>query len=341
MLLLSLDGTLNVLSKFQSRSKKQEVDPELEYTIHDGVVHITHFHWISIPDELCSTATSKASKRWDIEMRGLLKTLRCAQERGIEVKDDEVSLDDILHTLGIIDEIKTQLVTLVTELTVQGCTVQIVAGSFANLADIQCLISEARFPIAGIIQVSVVLKDGEYFQMTHKDWESFKHQCFKLGVRSMESMGQVQLWLCQHILDAFSQYRHGQGLPTSAIDVGVMDSSRNGTLDTLQLAIVKSSPMAQVSRPLTDGYTSESQIVIGYKMTMPITRDNNRNVWKRDVRLSLYRNLDNYNLDDSATSNEGPKKLLVTVSNNPRILKDPFLAKEIGKTLFSFMMPFS
>lgn len=49
-------------------------------------------------------------------------------------------------------------VALITELNAQGCTVQVVAGSVANLADVQRVINEARFPIAGIVQMSMVLK---------------------------------------------------------------------------------------------------------------------------------------------------------------------------------------
>lgn len=165
-------------------------------------------------------------------------------------------------------------------------------------------------------------------------------------------------------LDAFNQYRQGKGLPASVIDVGVVGDvgyvsenpailqqfKANGVqtlretdvLDTLELAIVKSKPKPQVYNSIVDGYVSESHIGCGYKMTMPITAENNRNVWKRDIRMSVYRNLDNSNLDDNATSNEGLKELLVTVSNNPQILKESstvaFLAQEIGKTLFSFMM---
>ncbi|KAF7861910.1 hypothetical protein EAF04_007791 [Stromatinia cepivora] len=245
-------------------------------------------------------------------------------------------------------------IALVNELNAQGCTMQTIASSVANLVDVQRVISEAQLPIAGIIQMSMVLRDGGYPQMTQKDWE----------IVQAPKWGQSNYGSASTFLDAFNQYRHGKGLPASVIDVGVVGDvsyvsenpailqqfKTNGVqtlretdlLDTLELVIIKSKAKPQAPSSPTDGYASESQIGCGYKMTMPITADNNCNVWKRDIRMSVYRNLDNSKLDDNATSNEGLKELLVTVSTSPGILKESstviFLAQEIGKTLFSFMM---
>lgn len=49
-------------------------------------------------------------------------------------------------------------VALVTELNAQGCTVQIIVGSVAKVDDVQRVINEAHFPIAGVIQMSMVLR---------------------------------------------------------------------------------------------------------------------------------------------------------------------------------------
>lgn len=166
-------------------------------------------------------------------------------------------------------------------------------------------------------------------------------------------------------LDAFAQYRHGKGLPASVLDISTIEdvgwvSQQPGhleqlkataayclreqhLLDSLELAMIKSIPQTPVSTngPL-DGYMNISQIGLGMRMTMPISSDTNRSIWKRDIRMGLYRNLENSSIDDTSNGNEGLKKFLATVSSNPEILKESdsvlFLAQEIGATLFSFLM---
>lgn len=46
----------------------------------------------------------------------------------------------------------------VQEMNAAGCTVQITAGSVANLADVQHAIAQAEHPIAGVLQMSMVLR---------------------------------------------------------------------------------------------------------------------------------------------------------------------------------------
>ncbi|TGO25707.1 hypothetical protein BPAE_0074g00160 [Botrytis paeoniae] len=615
----TFDRVFDVLSKFQSHSQEHEVDPEFEYAIHDGVVHIPRFHWISIPEEVRSSASYEGPKRLDIGKKGSLKTLHWAQRKDNEMKDDEVSLDvravgmnlkDILYAMGIFEENKAQYsglgaecagiitkvgskvinlnvgdrvlafngnsfstsikttpdlcakipdtlsfedtatmpciystviyglqdmarleagqiyatvgneqkveylvetfdisrshifnsllpdlmretngrgvnmvlnslsgdllhsswacvagsffgvdlsricaerplivkrllkncmqyfregailpirptevfdaiqieeafrfmqkgqhigkivfslrsdisylmvgglgglgksvstwmvnngarhliyllrssgkeeeeVAFVTELSAQGCTVQTIAGSVVNVADVQRVISEGQFPIAGVIQMPMVLKDGLYAQMTHKDWEV---------VQAPKVLG---TWNLHNAFDSVPlDFFVLFSLPASVIDVGVVEDvgylsenpvilqqfKTNGVqtlreydlLETLELAIIKSKSTSQASSFLADGYASESHIGCGYKVSMTVPADNNRNVWKRDIRMSVYRNLHNRNFDDVTANHEGLKDFLATVSNNPRTLGESstaeFLAEEIDKKLYSFMM---
>lgn len=46
----------------------------------------------------------------------------------------------------------------VQEMNAAGCTVQITAGSVANLSDVQNVIRQAKYPIAGVLQMSMVLR---------------------------------------------------------------------------------------------------------------------------------------------------------------------------------------
>ena len=91
-----------------------------------------------------------------------------------------------------------------------------------------------------------------------------------------------------------------------------------------------------------DDYMSDSQIGLGMGMTMPIAADANRCIWKRDIRMVLYRNLENSGVDNAGTGNGGLREFITTVTSSPETLKEAsslsFLAQEVGTTLFSFLM---
>ncbi|TGO47069.1 hypothetical protein BCON_0295g00040 [Botryotinia convoluta] len=254
-------------------------------------------------------------------------------------------------------------VAFVTELSAQGCTVQTIVGSVANVADVQRVISEAQFPIAGVIQMPMVLKAYGTFTMLLIQCLDF-FVLFSSVSCQWGQCGQSNYCSAGTFLDAFNQYRHVKGLPASVIGVGVVEDvgylsknpailqqfKTNGVqtlreidlLETLELAITKSKSASQASSFFADGYASESHIGCGYKMSMAVPADNNRNVWKRDISMSVYRNLHNSSFDGVTANHEGLKDFLATVSNNPQTLRElstaKFLAEEIGKTLYSFMM---
>ena len=178
--------------------------------------------------------------------------------------------------------------------------------------------------------------------------------------------GQANYASANTFLDAFVQFRHGHGLPASVLDVGAMGEvgyvSENLTimaqlkarigyvlqeqdlLDSIELAIKRSRQGAEVH---TDGYLNESQIGIGMRLTGPVLSPDNRAVWKRDVRMSIYRNLEIAAdaADDNVSSASGSddlKRLLAAAANDPHTLtQDPsvvVISQHIGATLLGFMM---
>ncbi|KAJ4255263.1 hypothetical protein NW757_004776 [Fusarium falciforme] len=273
----------------------------------------------------------------------------------------------------------------VQEMDAAGCTVQITAGSVANLADVQRAINQAEYPIAGVLQMSMVLRDASFPSMTHDEWqaanlpkikgtwnlhEAFASQPLDFFVLFSSFSGLLGHWgqanyaAANTFLDAFAQYRHGLGLPASVLDISIIEDvswvsqepghleqlkataayclKEQHLLDSLELAITKSAPQAWEPKSSMDGYMNASQIGLGMRMMMPIAADSNRCIWKRDIRMGLYRNLENSGVDDAGTGNEGLREFLTGVTANPESLKESssvsFLANEIGSTLFSFLM---
>ena len=55
---------------------------------------------------------------------------------------------------------------LVEELAAAGCSAQIVAGSVARLDDVRHVITQARLPVTGVVQMSMVLRVRAEFRIT-------------------------------------------------------------------------------------------------------------------------------------------------------------------------------
>ena len=178
--------------------------------------------------------------------------------------------------------------------------------------------------------------------------------------------GQANYAAANTFLDSFVQYRHSKGLSASVLDIGAMGDvgylsqkqsiqeqlkarigyvlKEQDLLDSLELAIKNSRPEADFH---TDSYTNRSQLGIGFRMTQPILSPENRTVWKRDVRMSIYRNSNVSGVaeDDTTTSapgNDNLKSFLAAATTNPQLLMQEssavVISQHIGATIFGFMM---
>lgn len=104
-------------------------------------------------------------------------------------------------------------------------------------------------------------------------------------------------------LDAFVNFRHGQNLPASVVDIGLMGCTgimvrenrelnqklmaagyhflgEQELLDALALAIA-------YSRPGKDLLMKKSQLGLGLRSTKPMTDPSTRVAWKRDSRMAI------------------------------------------------------
>ena len=135
-----------------------------------------------------------------------------------------------------------QLARYVEELTSQGCEVQIALGSVDVMADVEKALKTASRPVAGVINLSMVLRDVSLNEMSFDDWTA----AISPKVQGTWNLHNAITWdldffiLCSSysgivgqwgqgnyaaantFLDAFVQYRHSQGQSASVIDIGVM-----------------------------------------------------------------------------------------------------------------------
>jgi hypothetical protein len=174
----------------------------------------------------------------------------------------------------------------------------------------------------------------------------------------MGQFGQANYAAANTFLDAFVQYRHAHGLAASVIDLGVMEEvgfvaesaslieyfkflsahllSEHDLIEIVRLAIARSLPAET-----TNAYSHPSQLSVGVASYMPLADPNNRIIWKRDRRFAVYRTIESTS-DVSLATHEGLKSFLSQItSRGASSLGDEevgYLAKEIGKTLYGFMM---
>ena len=136
-------------------------------------------------------------------------------------------------------------VTFVHELNSMGCQVQLVQGSVTKLEDVSRAIACATYPLKGILQMSMFLRDEHFFKMTLDQWNAatlpkvqgtwnLHNATINAGLDldffvlfsslsgTIGQPGQANYASGNTFLDAFVQYRTNLGLPASAMDIGAV-----------------------------------------------------------------------------------------------------------------------
>ncbi|PHH89840.1 hypothetical protein CDD83_5136 [Cordyceps sp. RAO-2017] len=129
------------------------------------------------------------------------------------------------------------------ELESQGCHAVAVAGSVVEQADVERAIQAATTPIAGVVHLSMVLRDGPLFEIDHANWAHVTgpkvigawniHNAlanskldffilFSSVAAAVGQPGQANYSAANSFLESFAQYRRGLDLPCSVISLGVM-----------------------------------------------------------------------------------------------------------------------
>lgn len=83
-------------------------------------------------------------------------------------------------------------------------------------------------------------------------------------------------------------------------------------LDGIQLMIHRSYPQADASSAsLSSSYTTSGQIALGLSSTRALSAPNNRIIWRKDPRMSVYRNREaSQSVYATATADDNLKQFL-------------------------------
>ncbi|KAJ5720443.1 Acyl transferase/acyl hydrolase/lysophospholipase [Penicillium malachiteum] len=173
--------------------------------------------------------------------------------------------------------------------------------------------------------------------------------------------GQTNYAGANTFLDAFSQYRSNLGLPACSIEVGAVEEvgylaehegirqqlrasnalpsavSESEVLTALKLAISKPQPNKGQPSALRN-----NNICLGLRSSIPLNDANNRLVWKKDIRMGVFHNIESSDSAAGTPISDDLKSFVQAAKKDAALLANPdsahFLAVEIGKKLFSFLL---
>lgn len=267
-------------------------------------------------------------------------------------------------------------IALVNELQSLGTSVQVVQGSVSSLEDVKAAVEGAAYPIRGVVQMSAVLRDRAFAEMSIEDWQEVVtpkvqgtwnlHEAtvkakspidffilFGSITAAVGQPGQANYVAANAFLDAFAHYRHAQGLPAVTIDVGVVEdvglaANRSGFLSSVKAMGFLTVRERQIldSMALAINYIRKDEIppnfVIGLGSSKPLSSPNNRLFWRNDPRFAVYHSRAAGGAGDGAgSSSSGIKAFLTEARNNHELLKSPeaviTIAKEIGRKVLDLL----
>lgn len=116
-------------------------------------------------------------------------------------------------------------------------------------------------------------------------------------------------------------------------------------LDAVQISMYRSDPPPKETVSTTGpgfSFTNFSHLSTGMRATRLMSDPSNRVPWKRDVRMSFYRQLESAGNNAVSSNDSRLRGFLASAAANPAILDDPasltLITEEIAKTICMFML---
>ncbi|KAB8279532.1 ketoacyl-synt-domain-containing protein [Aspergillus minisclerotigenes] len=249
-------------------------------------------------------------------------------------------------------------VDFIREMEAQGCTVSLIQGDVCNPDDVRRAVSSCDAPLLGVIQMSAVLDDRSFIEMSYDDWYrpinpkvvgtwNLHNATVDLDIEffvvfsSISGLcgnaGQANYASANTYLDSFVQHRRGRGLPASVLNLGVveeigcatenqkvLDRARASSLRLLQERHVLDSLQVAISRSrdplsLPTGPPTCSVLAIGMEYLKPVGGSGIEPIWGRDARFSAYIHHQS-SVDHETGTGEGLRDLMASIQQCPEDL---------------------
>ncbi|KAF7113795.1 hypothetical protein CNMCM5793_004850 [Aspergillus hiratsukae] len=257
----------------------------------------------------------------------------------------------------------------VKDLESQGAHVTAVTGSVTDVQDVLRAVAAATQPIAGVIQMSMVLRDQLFEKMTHEEWTTALapkvegtwnlHKAveglsldFFILFSSLTGIcghsGSANYAAANAFMDSFAQYRQSKGHPASVLDIGFMGdigyvsehSAR--TLEytrSISWQILKERNLLQALELAVLG--GPRQLAVGLGTTKAVSQLSSGAPWGQDARFDAWSNIMAESDNSGTGQGEELRKFLASIEQNPTMLDDPAtedrITYELGKMIASHM----
>ncbi|KAI1808923.1 hypothetical protein F4811DRAFT_566518 [Daldinia bambusicola] len=362
----------NVFNKVVDEDLSQSLNPDREFLVENGTINVGRYLPFSITSEVASKAKNGAAGELSFDpeasyiitggLGGLGKAISSwMAERGARY------ITAISRSAGKSAEDKA----FIAELKSMGTVLTPVAGPIQDFELVKSAVAQSPKPVKGVIHLAMVLRDALFPEMTHQEWtEGLSpkvdgawnlHNALKDAsldffvvtssiVATINVPGQANYNAANTFLEAFCQYRNGQGLAASAIavspidDIGVVvgnDKARRNLRSNGLQFLTEREVLEYIHLGIL--HRGTSPIIMGLHSDTHLEDASNHVAWKKDRRMGLYHNIPKEeNADAGSGEGDGLREFMANVTANPSELDKPesaeFLAMEIGKRVYSFML---
>lgn len=173
--LSSSKSLVQIYQSLSYRAKARIIDPDYEYAIVDGVIKIPRIHWTTGKEELSECVGHLTTDESDSQ---ILQTPNGCPSTPVRFRSDACyllvgglgGLGRVISTWMVENGARNMLflsrsakegpntTPFFDELRARGCRVSTYAGSVTSLSDVEAAVQQATGPVAGIMQMSAVMR---------------------------------------------------------------------------------------------------------------------------------------------------------------------------------------